>query len=57
MYWRCSYRADNAALPLANRHYSLQKPETGQFVAPSRCVDLTGLRTDARWISFLLPGP
>lgn len=52
MYWRLSYRADIAALPLANRHYSRQKPETGQFVAPGRCVVLTGLGADALWVSL-----
>lgn len=52
MYWRLSYRADIAALPLANRHYSRQKPETGQFVAPGRCVVLTGLNADALWVSL-----
>ncbi len=52
MYWRLSYRADNAALPLANRHYSRQKPDTGQFVAPGRCVVLTGLDADALWVSL-----
>jgi hypothetical protein len=52
VYWRLSHRADNAALPLANRHYSRQKPETGQFVAPGRCVVLTGLEADALWVSL-----
>lgn len=52
MYWALSYRADRAALPLANRHYSRQTPESGQFVAPGRCVVLTGLRADALWVSL-----
>ncbi|WP_435008053.1 hypothetical protein P12x_005322 [Tundrisphaera lichenicola] len=52
MYWKLSYRADNAALPLANRHYSRQKPDTSQFVAPGRCVVLTGLNADALWVSL-----
>ena len=52
MYWQLSYRADRAALPLADRHYSRQKPGTGQFVAPGRCVVLTGLRADALWVSL-----
>ena len=52
MYWRLSYRADRVALPLANRHYSRQKPGSGQFVAPGRCVVLTGLKADAPWVSL-----
>jgi hypothetical protein len=52
MYWRLSYRADVAALPLANRHYSRQRPASGQFVAPGRCVVLTGLKADALWVSL-----
>lgn len=52
MYWRLSYRADVAALPLANRHYSRQRPASGQFVAPGRCVVLTGLQADALWVSL-----
>jgi hypothetical protein len=52
VYWRLSYRADPAALPLANGHYSRQKPQTGQFVAPGRCVVLTGQNTDALWVSL-----
>lgn len=52
MHWRLSYRADIAALPLANRHYSRQRPASGQFVAPGRCVVLTGLRADALWVSL-----
>lgn len=52
MYWRLSYRADREALPLADRHYSRQKPGTGQFVAPGRCVVLTGLQADALWVSL-----
>lgn len=52
MYWRLSYRAARAALPLANRHYSRQTPESGQFVAPGRCVVLTGINADALWVSL-----
>ena len=52
MYWSLSYRADRTALPLANRHYSRQTPGSGQFVAPGRCVVLTGLRADALWVSL-----
>lgn len=35
-----SHRADPAALALADRHYSRQKPGTKQFVAPGRCLVL-----------------
>ena len=40
MRWRISYRADPAALPLADRHYNRQKPGSPQFVPPGRCVVL-----------------
>jgi hypothetical protein len=52
MYWRLSHRADPAALPLANAHYSRQRPGSGQFVAPGRCVVLTSLKADALWVSL-----
>jgi hypothetical protein len=42
MPWRLSWRADPDALPLANRHYNRQSPESAQFVPPGRCVVLTG---------------
>lgn len=50
-HWQLSNRADPRALPLANRHYSRQKPGTGQFVAPGRCIVLLTQRTDALWVS------
>ena len=51
MKWRLSHRADPAALPLADRHYNRQKPDTPQFVPPGRCVVLlTGSRR-ALWVS------
>ena len=50
-YWTLSYRADPVALPLANRHYTRQKPGTPQFVPPGRCVVLLSLAGDALWVS------
>ena len=50
-YWRLSYRADPAALPLADRHYNRQKPGTPQFVPPGRCVVLLAKTGDALWVS------
>ena len=50
-YWYLSNRADPCALPLANRHYSRQKPGTGQFVAPGRCIVLLTRKKDALWVS------
>jgi hypothetical protein len=52
MHWHLSHRADRAALPLANRHYSRQQPDTPQFVAPGRCVVLTTSGFDALWVSL-----
>lgn len=52
VYWQLSHRADPVALPLANVHYSRQRPASGQFVAPGRCVVLTGLNADALWVSL-----
>jgi hypothetical protein len=36
--WQASHRADAEVLPLADRHYSRQKPGTPQFVPPGRCL-------------------
>jgi hypothetical protein len=47
--WRLSHRADSQALPLADRHYSRQKPGTPQFVKPGSCVVL--LADSALWVT------
>lgn len=49
MNWRLSDRADEKALPLADRHYNRQKPGTPQFVPPGRCFVL--LADDALWVT------
>jgi hypothetical protein len=50
-FWYLSHRADKRALPLADRHYSRQKPGTPQFVPPGRCVVLLTQDADALWVS------
>jgi hypothetical protein len=51
MLWHLSHRADPAALPLADRHYSRQKPGTPQFVSPGRCIVLLAECRSALWVS------
>lgn len=51
MTWRLSHRFDPRALPLADRHYSRQKPGTNQFVAPGRNVVLLTESADALWVT------
>lgn len=51
MRWRLSHRADPRALPLADRHYSRQKPGTPQFVRSGRCLVLLTANADALWVS------
>jgi hypothetical protein len=49
VYWMLSHRADPAALPMADRHYSRQKPGTPQFVAPGSCVVMITPDRTALW--------
>lgn len=52
MLWRESWRADPAALPLADRHYNRQKVGSPQFVPPgSCCVLVAGDPVDALWVT------
>lgn len=52
MRWRMSHRADPAALPMADIHYSRQKPGTPQFVAPGSCVCfIAGPPGRALWVT------
>lgn len=51
MNWMLSHRADKRALPLADRHYSRQKPGSPQFVPPGRCVVLLTPKADALWVT------
>ena len=46
-----SHRADRRALPLADRHYSRQKPGTPQFVRSGRCLVLLTEDCKALWVS------
>jgi len=49
--WALSHRADPRALPLADRHYSRQKPGSPQFVPPGRCLVLLTEDADALWVT------
>lgn len=51
MIWTLSHRADTRALPLADAHYNRQKPGSGQFVPPGRCVVLLTRCRKALWVS------
>jgi len=51
MNWMMSNRADWRALPLANRHYNRQNPNSKQFVPPGRCLVLLTPNADALWVS------
>lgn len=49
MRWRLSNRADQAARPIADRHYNRQKIGATQFVPPGRCLVL--LCDGALWVT------
>lgn len=51
MNWKLSNRADKRALPLANRHYTRQKPESDQFLPPGRCLVLLTEDEKALWVT------
>lgn len=51
MMWALSHRFDARALPLADRHYSRQKPGTPQFVPPAMCLVLLTPAADALWVT------
>ena len=51
MKWHLSHRADKRALPLANRHYNRQSPNSPQFVPPGRCLVLLTQDTGALFVS------
>lgn len=52
MLWHLSHRADKRALPLADQHYSRQKPGTPQFVPPASCLVLLTENADALWVTL-----
>lgn len=49
--WRISHRADAKTRPIADRHYSRQKPGTLQFVPPGRCLVFRAEDDSAYWVS------
>ena len=49
--WQLSHRFDPRALPLANRHYNRQTPESPQFVPPGRCLVLLTADATALWVT------
>ncbi len=51
MRWLLSHRRDPRALPLANRHYNRQTPDSPQFVPPGRCIVLLSENADALWVT------
>lgn len=51
MRWHMSHRFDPRALPVANRHYNRQSPESPQFVPPGRCLVLLTEDADALWVT------
>lgn len=51
MRWHRSDRADPRALPLANRHYNRQNPDSDQFVPPGRCLVLLTAQAEALWVT------
>ena len=48
LLWRLSHRFDPAAVAIADRHYSRQKPGTPQFMPPGRCLVLLADTADGR---------
>lgn len=51
MHWELSHSCDDRARPLADRHYSRQKPGTPRFVPPGRCLTLLGRERRALWVT------
>ena len=49
--WQLSHRADQHALPIADRHYNRQKIGSPQFVPPGRCVVLITTCERALWVT------
>lgn len=49
MIWSLSHRFDEAALPMADRHYNRRKVGSPQFVPPGRCFVL--LAPGALWVT------
>lgn len=51
MIWQLSWRADPAARPLADAHYTRQKIGSRQFVPPGRCLVLVTPCRRAYWVT------
>ena len=51
MKWLLSNRADQAARPIADRHYNRQKIGAPQFVPPGRCIVLLADNQQALWVT------
>ena len=49
MTWRMTWKSDPAALAIADRHYSRQKPGTKQFT--QNCQNLVLIRSNALWVT------
>lgn len=49
--WRLSWRADPAAMALADRHYNRQKIGAPQFVPPGACFVLRTADRSAVWVT------
>lgn len=49
--WRISDRYDPAAVALADRHYSRQKPGTPQFIPPGTYLALVSADKTAAWVT------
>jgi hypothetical protein len=51
MIWELSFRADQDARVVADRHYNRQKVGSKQFVPPGRCFVLITPGKDAVWVT------
>jgi hypothetical protein len=51
VYWAKSWRADPRANRLAKNHYTVQTPDSKQFVPPGRCLVLATPDYDALWVT------
>lgn len=49
--WYVSYRADPRANEVAKRHYTVQSPDSAQFVPPGRCLVLRTEDYGALWVT------
>jgi hypothetical protein len=52
LIWRLSDKYDPAAVAIADRHYSRQKPGTPQFLRPGDNFALVAITSDAVWATW-----